>query len=79
MRRILLVLTAALATAAVAVPAALANSPKYLKGPTVTVSDNSLTVSFKATGLGNQATSADFSLQGTATVSSQCYTRSGIP
>jgi len=77
--RILFVLTVALATAAVAVSAALAASPKYLKGPTATVSGNSLTVSFKATGLGNQATSADFSLQGTASVSSQCYTRSGNP
>ena len=42
MRRILLVLTAVFATAAIAVPAAFADSPHYVKGPTATVEDNSL-------------------------------------
>ena len=79
MRRILVVLAAVTATAALTVPAAFADSPHYLKGPTVTVEGNSLTVSWKATGLGNTATSADFSLTGTANVSSQCFTKSGNP
>jgi hypothetical protein len=79
MRRILLVLTAALATAAVAVPAALADSPHYIKGPTVSVSDNSLSVTWKAVGLGNTVNSVEFTLTGTANVSSQCYTKTGNP
>ncbi len=79
MRRMLFVLAAVFATAALAVPAALAASPHYIKGPTATVQDNSLVVSWKAAGLGNTATSVDFTLTGTVTVSSQCYTKSGNP
>jgi len=79
MRRLLIVLVGVLAVAAMAVPAALADSPHYIKGPSVTVSGNSLTVSFKAAGLGNTTTSADFSLEGTADVTSQCYTKTGNP
>ncbi len=79
MRRMLFVLAAVFATAALAVPAALAASPHYVKGPTATVQDNSLVVSWKAAGLGNTATSVDFTLTGTVTVSSQCYTKSGNP
>jgi len=75
----LFVLAAVFATAALAVPAALAASPHYIKGPTATVQDNSLVVSWKAAGLGNTATSVDFTLTGTVTVSSQCYTKSGNP
>jgi len=75
----LFVLAAVFATAALAVPAALAASPHYVKGPTATVQDNSLVVSWKAAGLGNTATSVDFTLTGTVTVSSQCYTKSGNP
>jgi hypothetical protein len=79
MGRIFFVLAAVLATAAVAVPAAFADSPHYIKGPTATVADNSLTVSWKAAGLGNTATSVDFALTGTANVTSQCFTKSGNP
>jgi hypothetical protein len=75
----LLILAAALATAALAAPAALAESPHYIKGPTATVQGNSLTVSWKAAGLGNTVTSANFALTGTANVTSQCYTKSGNP
>jgi len=75
----LFVLAAVFATAALAVPAALAASPHYIKGPSATVQDNSLVVSWKAAGLGNTATSVDFTLTGTVTVSSQCYTKSGNP
>jgi hypothetical protein len=45
----------------------------------VTVSGNTLTVSWKAVGLGNTATTVDFTLTGTINVSSQCFTRSGNP
>ena len=34
-------------------PAAVAASPHYIRGPDATVSGNSLTVSWKAAGLGN--------------------------
>jgi hypothetical protein len=75
----LIILSAVLATAALAVPAAFADSPHYVKGPTATVSGNSLTVTWKAAGLGSTVTSADFSLTGTANVTSQCFTKSGNP
>jgi hypothetical protein len=78
MRRTLLVLAAMLATAAVAVPAAFA-AEHYQVGPNVNVSGNSLTVSWKAVGLGNTVESADFTLTGTINVTSQCFTRSGNP
>jgi hypothetical protein len=74
-----MVLTAMVGALALAVPAAIAASPHYVKGPTATVSGNSLTVSFKAAGLGNTISSVDFSLTGTADVTSQCFTRSGNP
>jgi hypothetical protein len=80
MKRLFLPLIGVLAVAALALaPTAVAASPHYIRGPDVTVGTNSLTVSFKAAGLGNTTTSADFSLTGTANVSSQCFTRSGNP
>jgi hypothetical protein len=73
------IVASAFAVAALAfAPAAFAD-PHYVKGPTVTVGTNSLTVSWKAAGLGNTTTTADFSLTGTANVTSQCYTKSGNP
>ena len=79
MKRLLLVpLIVAAALVLFAVPA-VADSPHYIKGPTATVQGNSLTVSWKAAGLGNTATSADFALTGTANVTSQCFTKSGNP
>jgi len=56
-----------------------ADSPHYIKGPTATVDGNSLVVSWKAVGLGNTATSVEFSLTGTVTTTSQCFTKSGNP
>jgi hypothetical protein len=79
MRRLLVVLVGVLAAAAMAVPAALADSPHYVKGPDVSISGNSLTVSWKAVGLGNTVSSVNFALTGTANVSSQCFTKSGNP
>lgn len=70
---------ALIATAVATAPAALADSPHYVSGPTASVQDNSLIVSWKAAGLGNTVTSADFNLSGTVTTTSQCFTKSGNP
>jgi hypothetical protein len=79
MKRLLLVpLVVAAALVLFAVPA-VADSPHYIKGPTATVQGNSLTVSWKAVGLGNTVTTANFNLTGTADVTSQCFTKSGNP
>ena len=79
MQRMLFVIAAAFMTAAFAVPAALADSPHYIKGPDATVQGNSLVVSWKAAGLGNTVTSVDFNLTGTISTTSQCFTKSGNP
>jgi hypothetical protein len=79
MRRVLFVFAAVLSTAALAVPAAFADNPHYVQGPTATVQGNSLVISWKAAGLGNTVTSVDFNLSGTVTTTSQCFTRSGNP
>lgn len=65
-------------TALAFAPAAFA-APHYVRGPTAEVQGNSLTVSWKAAGLGNTVTSANFALTGTTNVTSQCFTRSGNP
>ena len=80
MRKFIALVASALVVGALALAsAAFADSPHYIKGPTATVSGNSLTVTWKAAGLGNTVTSADFSLTGTANVTSQCFTKSGNP
>jgi len=73
------ILLAAFAVAALAFAPAAFAEPHYIKGPTATVSGNSLTVSWKAVGLGNTVQSVDFALTGTANVTSQCFTKSGNP
>ena len=56
MRRLLLVAVLALATAAVAVPVAWAGSPHFIQSAfSVTRSDNTLTVSGKEAGLGDES------------------------
>ena len=55
--------------------AALAASPHFIGTPTATQSGSTLTVKFKAAGLGNAPT-ADFTVTGEAVVSSRCYTKS---
>lgn len=77
MKRYLLL--GAISLVALAFPAVALADPHYVRGPTATVEGNSLTVSWKAAGLGNTVTSVDFSLTGTANVTSQCFTRSGNP
>ena len=79
MKRVCAIAALALSALLLMASAALADSPHYIKGPTATVDGNSLTVSWKAAGLGNTATSADFNLTGTANVTSQCFTKSGNP
>ena len=56
--------------------ASVATSPHVVKGPSVTVSGNSLLVTASIAGLGN-VPSADFSLTGTVEVFSRCYNRGG--
>jgi hypothetical protein len=75
----LTLLVAAFALAALAVAPAAFAAPHYVRGPTAVVEGNSLTVSWKAAGLGNTVESVDFALTGTANVTSQCFTRSGNP
>jgi hypothetical protein len=57
-------------------PAALAANPHFIGTPTATQSGDTVTVRFKAAGLGN-VEEADFTLTGDATVFSRCYTKSG--
>jgi hypothetical protein len=76
--RFLTALAATCVVAALAVPAALADSPHYVKNPAVSVSGNTLTVSWKAAGLGNTAT-VNFTLTGSIDLDSQCFTKSGNP
>ena len=80
MKRYLALLVGVVAVGALALAStAVAASPHYIRGPDATVSGNSLTVSWKAAGLGNTTESVDFSLTGTADVTSQCFTKSGNP
>jgi hypothetical protein len=65
------------------VPPALAQNPHFITGPTATCggTDNlCLEVNFKVSGLGNQTDTVNFSLNcASATVTGQCFTRSGNP
>lgn len=72
----LAILFVALLAAAVAASAALAANGHWVSGPNVSVSNNTLTISGKAAGLGNTVNSTDFSLNGTVDVNSRCYTKS---
>jgi hypothetical protein len=74
MRKTLLI-GAAIAALAVAAPA-LAGNAHFIGTPSITQNGDTLTVSFKAAGLGN-VESATFNLDGSVTVSSRCYTRKG--
>jgi hypothetical protein len=76
--RLVASIIAALAILAVWSSPAMAG-PHYVTGPTATVQGNSLVVSWKAAGLGNTVESVDFSLTGTVSTTSQCFTRSGNP
>ena len=79
MRRFMILAVLALAAVGLSAQAAFADSPHYVKGPTVTQEGNSLVVSWKAAGLGNTTETANFKLTGTVTAESQCFTKSGNP
>jgi hypothetical protein len=68
MRRMLFVFAALIATAALAVPAALAVSPHFISASAALNADGTLTASFKEAGLGtNQNINYTLSADGTAT------------
>jgi len=68
MRRLLIGLAAALATAAIAVPVALSTSPHFINASGTLNANGSLTVNFKEAGLGtNQNISYTLSADATAT------------
>jgi hypothetical protein len=68
MRRMLLIMVAAFATAAIAVPVALAVSPHFISATGTLNANGSLTVKFKEAGLGtNQNINYTLSADGTAT------------
>ena len=56
--------------------ATLFAAAQWLKGPTLSLSGTTLTLSGKATGLGN-ATGITFHVSGTVDVDSRCYNRGG--
>ncbi len=76
MRRMLVVLAAVFATAALAVPAALAVSPHFISASATLNADGTLTAKFKEAGLGtNQNINYVLSADGTATY--VCVNRGG--
>ena len=75
-RRIFSIIAAVFAVLLFGTTAAQAASPHVVKGPSASVSGNTLTISASIAGLGN-VPSATFSLDGTVSVSSRCYTKSG--
>lgn len=75
MKRLILVVAMVASLGLVAGPALAAN-PHVVKGPDVTVSDTSLTVTASIAGLGN-VDEATFNLDGTVEVFSRCYNKGG--
>ena len=75
--RSLFTLLAVVGVAALAATSAIAASPHFIGTPSATVSGNSLTVTFKAAGLGNTSETATFNLSGDVSVFSRCYNRGG--
>jgi hypothetical protein len=76
MRRGLLVLVAVLATAAVAVPTALAVSPHFIRADGTLNANGSLTVNFKEAGLGTNQL-INYTLTADNTVTYVCVNRGG--
>lgn len=75
MRKVFAIFASLLITGALA-SSATAASPHFIGDPQASVSGNTLTVTFKAAGLGNAPT-ADFTLSGEVEVFSRCYNRGG--
>jgi hypothetical protein len=76
MRRMLLFLTAALATAAIAVPVALGVSPHFINASGTLNANGSLTVNFKEAGLGTNQ-NITYTLTGDATATYVCVNKGG--
>lgn len=79
MRRMLFVLAAVFATAAIAVPVALADSPHFLfANSSISSTTGALTVNFKEVGLGTGTTSVTITLNvQNATAVYQCFNNGG--
>lgn len=75
LKRLGLITIITLALGLVAGPAVAAN-PHVVRGPDVSVSGNTLTITASIAGLGN-VPSAEFTLTGDVDVFSQCYNRGG--
>ena len=76
MTRILKLFIATSLVLGLSATAALADNPHFIGTPSGTVSGNTLTVNFKAAGLGT-GDYADFTLTGSVEVFSRCYNRGG--
>jgi hypothetical protein len=76
MKRTFFVIAAAFAAAALAVPAALADSPHFIKATGSLNSDGSLTVSFKEAGLGTNQ-NIDYLLTADASATYVCVNHGG--
>lgn len=74
--RILSTVGVALAALVLSVAPAVAASPHVVKGPDVSLSGNTITVTASIAGLGNVA-EATFNLSGTVEVFSRCYNHGG--
>ena len=77
MRRILFMVAAVFATAALAAPAAFADSPHFLSASATVDSSGNLVATFKEAGLGNNATTAGITLSADATAVDQCFNGGG--
>lgn len=77
MRRFLLTLTAVLGAAAVAIPAAFADSPHFISASATINNSGQLVCSFKEAGLGNTLTVANISCSADATAVYQCFNNGG--
>lgn len=75
LKRLLLITIITITLGLVSGPA-VAASPHVVKGPTVAVNGNALTITASIAGLGN-VPSANFTLSGTIDVFSQCYNKGG--
>src|SRR5438034_9622114 len=77
MRRIVIALAAALATAAFAVPAALADNPHFLSASASIDNSGNLVCTFKEAGLGNTVTTEHVSCSADATAVYACINGGG--
>jgi hypothetical protein len=79
MRRMLFVLAAVFATAALAAPAAFADSPHFLTSSfSINANNGNLVCTFKEAGLGNTLTTANITCQAaTSSATYQCFNNGG--